>query len=237
MQSVSYHEPRTAPSGGTLATMMAIFDVFGPGTIGKSTQQWALSPRPGPKHSPAPLLRRLFGVRNDPDLGLVTTSLFGATDAPIVERSSGLLNYGPQFRYAEFSSVSNRFFGAAMHLGLIFGATLLTLRPVRWLLKKLSYAPGDGPSQESAKDDHAELRGVAKAATEPERRISGRLRWDGSFYALTGAFLATGAIVLAREDAAVRRVGGGILTPASLGQRYIDRMREVGLAIETKLMD
>ena len=56
-------------------------------------------------------------------------------------------------------------------------------------------------------------------------------------YSVTGACLATGAIVLAREDETVGRLGGGILTPASLGQGYVDRMREAGLVIETRLMD
>jgi hypothetical protein len=35
-----------------------------------------------------------------------------------------------------------------MHVALALGAFVLILPPVRWLLKKLVYQPGDGPTKE-----------------------------------------------------------------------------------------
>ena len=214
-----------------------MFEMFTPAALAKAREQWILSPKPGPKHPPVSILTKLFGFRSVPDLGLMTTSLLGATNAPLVERSGGLLDYGSKFRYGEFISVRNRLFGAAVHLSLALAAIVLAMPPARWLLRKFSYAAGDGPSRDNDRTDHAEFHGIAKAATEPERRVFGRLRWEGTMYNITGAFLAVGAIILAREDTTTEKLGGGILTPACLGQSYIERMRDAGLVIETRLMD
>ena len=52
---------------------------------------------------------------------------------------------------------------------------------------------------------------------------------------VTGIFLAEGALTLLKDDVAAKKLGGGFLTPATLGQAYIDRLGEHGFKIETKM--
>lgn len=51
---------------------------------------------------------------------------------------------------------------------------------------------------------------------------------------MTATLLAQGALTLLQDDTGL---GGGVYTPASLGQRYIDRLNENGFKIETRLLD
>lgn len=52
---------------------------------------------------------------------------------------------------------------------------------------------------------------------------------------VTGIFLADAALTLLKDDVPANKLGGGFLTPACLGQAYIDRLAEHGFKIETKL--
>ena len=58
-------------------------------------------------------------------------------------------------------------------------------------------------------------------------------------YYLTGVFLAEAAFVLLRgqEEIEARKLGGGVLTPATLGQPLIDRLQKAGLVLETSLLE
>jgi hypothetical protein len=91
-------------------------------------------------------------MRTEPGLGLLTDSISGATDAPIVNRSWALYNngeyYGSKFHFSAYMRAKNQLSGFAMHVALALGAAILILPPVRWLLKKLVYQPGDGPTKE-----------------------------------------------------------------------------------------
>lgn len=53
---------------------------------------------------------------------------------------------------------------------------------------------------------------------------------------MTGIFLADAALTLLKDDVPAKKLGGGFLTPATLGQAYIDRLAEHGFKIETMLM-
>lgn len=62
---------------------------------------------------------------------------------------------------------------------------LLAVPPVRWLLKKVICAPGDGPSEEASKKHRAEYRAVATAdvVTEGKKpRAYCRAYWEGGVY-------------------------------------------------------
>jgi short subunit dehydrogenase-like uncharacterized protein len=65
------------------------------------------------------------------------------------------------------------------------------------------------------------------------------MAYDGGIYYVTGIFASEAAIVLVRGDTTAddsvyaRKLGGGVLTPATLGQPYIDRLVKAGVIIET----
>jgi short subunit dehydrogenase-like uncharacterized protein len=53
---------------------------------------------------------------------------------------------------------------------------------------------------------------------------------------VTAIFLAEAAATMLEEDDS-SRLTGGIYTPACLGQRYINRLRGVGVHINTEILD
>jgi hypothetical protein len=123
---------------------------------------YALSPIPGPKvPDSTSWFTKIFGVRFVPDLGTLTTAMSGIIDTPTVQRSWGLLGYGPKFRFGEYKRVRNAFQGAAIHLGLTIGPLLLFLPFISTIAKLFIPAPGDGPSKEQAAKDRLEFRGIA----------------------------------------------------------------------------
>jgi short subunit dehydrogenase-like uncharacterized protein len=68
------------------------------------------------------------------------------------------------------------------------------------------------------------------------KRAFGRLVWEGSMYHLTGVLIAEAAFVLARERTRAHEIGGGILTPATLGSAFLERLGRVGLRSEVKML-
>ena len=235
------YEVRSRPSGGTLATILSILDAYSLNDIGRANKPWAMSPIPGPRsQSPVSLFTRLFGVRLVNGLGTMTTSIGASTNRAIVQRSWGLLDkgryYGPKFQYSEFLSVRNTLVGIVVHFAFVFGSLLLLLKPIRWLVKKLVYAPGQGRAKIHTKKEVLEFRAVATAdeAERPPRRAFARFRWDGGIYHLTGVFLAEAAMVILQDSKIFEKTGGGILTPAMLGQPFIERLCKAGVEFETE---
>jgi hypothetical protein len=123
---------------------------------------YAISPKPSPNTpDTTSWTTKLFGIRSVPDLGLLTTAFPATTDTPIVQRSWGFLNYGPNFTFHEYMKARNAFTGVVLHFGLILGGLLIIIPFFRTLARKFIYQPGDGPTREQSKNDHFEYRGIA----------------------------------------------------------------------------
>ncbi|KAJ4385051.1 hypothetical protein N0V85_008292, partial [Neurospora sp. IMI 360204] len=92
--TLSIHTLRSAPSGGTLATVFTILENFSLQELREAHKPYALSPIPHPNpdlaESRTTWTTKLTGLATTPILGLGTTSVAAKTDAPIVERSWGL---------------------------------------------------------------------------------------------------------------------------------------------------
>ncbi|KAI5357214.1 Putative saccharopine dehydrogenase, NADP binding domain, NAD(P)-binding domain superfamily [Septoria linicola] len=231
------------PSGGTLDTVLTLFDSYGLGQIAKSMSPYSLSIATPPTHPGRPLLEKLTGLRTVPDLGLLTDSIQGPSDIPIVNRTWSLIDngnyYGRKFKVSAYMKARNSLQGFLVHLALTFGMVALVLPPVRWLLKKFVYQPGEGLGKEEASKEHCEWRAIANADVSDEndpKRAYGRMRWNGSMYDLTGVFLAEAAVTIARDQTLAHKLGGGVLTPATLGSAYLERLRNAGLLTEIKTL-
>ena len=231
------------PSGGTLSTILTSIETVKITDIGKSMHPLALAVPPLPEIVQKPsVAERIFGVRSIPDLGTLTTSPTGMADTAIIYRSSTLLRdfYGPRFNSRHFAHSRNAFVGSVFHYAFFFGIVLLTLAPVRWLASKFVYAPGEGPKKEDTANDMVEYRGVAVADQDVDKpkRAFGRLTYHGSIYGFTGIMLVEAALViLEHEEEVLQTSGGGVVTSATLGQRFVDRLEDVGCHIETELFD
>ena len=188
------------------------------------------------------LLNTLFGVRSIPDLGTLTTSIAATTNRAIVQRSWGLLDggnfYGQRFQYNEYLRVRNSFVGTALHYAFAFGALALAIPPFRWLVKRFVYAPGEGRSKDLTKNEVMEFQaiGIADQGVPSPARAFAKFKWEGGMYHLTGVLLAEAAILILRDETLAKRLGGGLLTPAMLGQSFIDRLKDAGIIFEAKLI-
>ncbi|KAI9641505.1 hypothetical protein NHQ30_010314 [Ciborinia camelliae] len=227
---VSLHEMRAKPSGGTLETVFTLLEVFSFKQIKAAMTPYALSPIPGPKVRPSrSLITKLTGIKVVPDLGILTTSLAGSTDLPIIHRSWGFSRgsgfYGPNFTVEEYMKSRNYFTAIVIHFGLMLGGLFLAIPFFRHMARKYVYQPGDGATKEETKTDRVEFRVIAKPDNDQANppRMFCREYYEGSIYGLTGILIAQGAISLLRDD---HKLSGGIYTPSSLGEQYINRLQQ-----------
>lgn len=171
-----------------------MFEMFPAKALLQALRPYALSPKPnnhpGPKKS---FLGSVTGVHRVPGLGQLSTSPTGAMNAALVFRSWGLMQqeaglpkdlYGPNFTYQEFMKTPNALAGMMLHYTLMTTAPLLLLSPIRTLVRKLTFEPGDGPDKEKSKKDIIEFRAVARPDTEGQtsKQAFGRLAYTGSMY-------------------------------------------------------
>lgn len=184
------------PSGGTLATVLGLFDVFPFQEVQAASTPYAQSPIPHqePTRPKSTILDKVFGVRDVRDLGTVTTSVAGTVDAAIVERTWGLLSeipsrkeqfYGPKFTWVQYFKARNWLHGIAIHWALLIGGFLLAfVPPFRNLVKKFVYQPGQGPAREETKNEEVEYRGVAFPDTKGNTKQQAYCRawFRGSMY-------------------------------------------------------
>ncbi|EON68317.1 hypothetical protein W97_07575 [Coniosporium apollinis CBS 100218] len=240
---LSLHVMNTRPSGGTLLTVFSLFDHYSLKSIGSALKPFSLSPvQPDSPARPMPWTTKLLGIRTVPDLGVLTDNPQGAPDTTIVHRSWGLYDggryYGPRFRFNAWMRARNTFTGVLWHFALSIGMTLLVLPPVRWLLKKLVFQPGDGPSKEASKNDYLEYRAIGVADEEKGRRAGAEFKYQGNGYYLTGLLMAEAAMVILRGgENQARKMGGGIVTPATLGEEYVERLLGAKVGISARLLD
>ncbi|KAI9166806.1 putative trans-acting enoyl reductase [Paramyrothecium foliicola] len=245
--NLSIHSLKSAPSGGTLATALVTFEQFSRGELVDAMKPYALSPIPHPEpgRPPTSLTAKIFGSRQIPGLGHVTTSVAAWSNVPIVERSWGLLSeapgrkhefYGPNFRYAEHFRALGWLHAVLIHWALIIFAVFLSLSPVRTLVRRFIYQPGQGPPLKQAKKDKIEFRAVAVPDTkEPSKKQAFCRAWyEGSMYYLSGLFLAEAALTILEDDL---HLEGGVYTPACLGQGFLDRADAAGFNVVVKMLD
>ncbi|KAL8682267.1 MAG: hypothetical protein Q9224_001521 [Gallowayella concinna] len=242
----SIHKIDSQPSGGSLATATGILDHYSLSEFAKSSAPWALSPITGPKDpKTVPFITKLSGVRKTQHLGILATSLSAGPNVAIVQRSWGLLGgpklYGPKFQYHEYMRVKSTLAGLIIHTAICLGFFAMIIPPVRWLVQWAAhnvYAPGQGASKENTAKDTLEIRAIAEAdqnVSNPQMAMA-RFQYDGGIYYLTGLFLAEAAMVLLKNDSITQRLGGGLLTPAMLGQPFVDRLRNVGVTLDSRIM-
>ena len=253
MQSV-----KSGISGGTSHTILSLFSKYSLSHLAKSMHPYSLSPTrmasfPDPPRGS--FLYRLFGLLNIAELGGVqTTYLMAAVDECIVHRSWGLyeksaeersqpsLAYGPRYRFNEYLRAKSLLAGLVIKFGLATFGFLLAFPPTRWILSPLLRrfvipAPGEGPTKESMKNDFFSYKALGVADTQDKKSVIAKLDSPHGGYAATGLTLSAAAHVILRgrlDETEAGRLGGGILTPATLGEQYLEKLNEFGMKIQVE---
>jgi short subunit dehydrogenase-like uncharacterized protein len=236
------HEFKGGPSGGSLATALGLLDHYSLSEVQASMKPFALSPAPPPKPSSSrPFLSRILGPFSYPGLGILTTSLMAAPNVAIVQRSSGLMPqlYGSNFHFAEYMEVSNYAFGVLVHFAIVFGSLFLAIKPLRSLVRRFGYQPGQGPTAEATANNAIAYRAIGVADDNTggkEKKAMASMRYDGAMYYFTGLLLAEAAMVLLENQDLVDKLGGGLLTPACLGDKFIERLQKAGVKFEGDML-
>ncbi|KAF1829276.1 hypothetical protein BDW02DRAFT_561476 [Decorospora gaudefroyi] len=245
---LTLYDFKSGLSGGTALTMLELFKKYPLSHLGKSMHPYSLSPIGADNAVASPsgsFPYNLLGLQSIPELGGVqTTGLMASVDVCIAHRSWGLyqssgdetLQYGPRFRFDEFARAPNVLVGFAQKALLTSIAILMAIPVTRWLLslllKSVIPSPGQGPSRESMKKDFMHYRGVG--STEDGKKVIGDLEVAHGGYIATAITLSAAAQVILRgrlEDTEAGRLGGGILTPATLGDQYVKTLDEFGMKI------
>jgi short subunit dehydrogenase-like uncharacterized protein len=252
---MSLYKFKAGLSGGTSLTMLELFSNYSLTQLGKAMHPFSLSPvRPAsavniPRGS---FFYRLLGLPNLPELGgIQTTHVMASVDTCITHRSWGLyeisagetsnpsLSYGPRFRFEEHMRATSLLAGLATNIGLTLFGIVFAFPPSRWilapLLKRFVIAqPGEGPSQEARNKEFMSYRAIGIADTEKQERVSATLDVAHGGYGTTGLTLSAAAAVILRGrlgETEAGRLGGGILTPATLGKQYLQKLDEFGMKI------
>ncbi|CEJ89356.1 hypothetical protein VHEMI05202 [[Torrubiella] hemipterigena] len=244
---ISSHKLKIIPSGGTISTVLSAFGVFSVDELRKGYEPYSQSPiprNPSLKDPYSGITKALFGCFSVPDLGLLTSSPLGRTDATQVGRSWGLLKtipsrkdqfYGDNFTWTPGMKARNWLAGVAIHwLQVSTLALLFLLPPLRTLAARFVTQPGEGASKEEAAKCETEYRGTATADSNTKKKAYIRAWYDGDGYTLTAIFLTQAALTVLEDDL---ELGGGVFTPACLGQSFVDRTEAQGFKTETQIMD
>ncbi|KAG9247255.1 Saccharopine dehydrogenase-domain-containing protein [Calycina marina] len=229
---VCLHDISAKPSGGTLSSALSFMENFTLKQIKESMIPYAISPASGPKvPSPISWTTKIFGIRAVRDLGILTTAIQASSDVAIVQRSWGFLNYGPKFQYHEYMKSRNYLTGILTHFAILAGGIILAIPFLRNTAKRFVVQPGHGPTKEESSRERFEFRGIGTPDVpgQAPARAYCKFSYQGSLYTYTGISLAEAAISILRDD---HKLGGGIYTPAVLGQQFVDRLQANGVKIE-----
>lgn len=253
---LSLYKFKSGLSGGTSLTMVELFNEYPLTKLARAMHPFSISPvRPAsPVKTPrGSLLYPLFGLLNLPDLGgIQTTHVMASVDTCITHRSWGLyeqsakemsnpsLSYGPRFRFEEHMRAKSFFAGLAMKVSVAVLGLFLAFPPSRWILAPLIKRfvipqPGEGPSKDAMKKEFMSYRAIGIADTEKQEKVLATLDTAHGGYGTTGLTLSAAAAVILRgrlEETEAGRLGGGILTPATLGEQYLQKLNEFGMKIQ-----
>ncbi|KAH7125474.1 Saccharopine dehydrogenase-domain-containing protein [Dendryphion nanum] len=247
---------KTGVSGGTSATALNLFSKYSLKHLGESMKPYSISPvKPTAPSKPLKgesFLHRIFQLPYISELGgIQTTGTMAAVDTCIVHRSWGLfetiaktssqsdLSYGSKFRFTEYMRSKSLIGAASWKFGFNLIGLLLAIPITRWILSPFIRrfvvpAQGEGPSEEERKNDFMSYRSIGIADTPKQEKVMAKLEFAYGAYVVTGLTLAAAADVILRGDlkgTEAGSLGGGILTPATLGDQYVEKLREFGIKI------
>ena len=177
-------------------------------------------------------------VRRDVDNGHFTGPfVMAAFNTRVVARSASLLDYGPGFRYVEYSDCGagprGAVTAATMSLGLGLGLAGMAFPPTRVVLDRVLPKPGEAPSEEALARGRFRFEITGEASNGARYRTTVAAPYDPGFYG-TAIMLGQAALALAQDGDRLPDAAG-VLTPATaIGMPLVERLREHQFTFETE---
>ena len=140
----------------------------------------------------------------------------------LVRRSAQLLGYGENFNYVEYHRIGSRIRTAGFALGLVLIAQLIRQKWGRAIMRRFLPKPGQGPSKAQR-----EKGGFTVTTTDVDSGAAVRVRLDMDPGYEGAALMIVEAAFSLLDGAGTPGVG----TPATLGEAYVDRLRNAGMEI------
>jgi short subunit dehydrogenase-like uncharacterized protein len=242
------------PGGGTIASLLGFAEKRQLGAL--SDPYFLVRGAPGPAAGELAKARsrkdagKLPALRPGYDGALqgrnrwTTHFLMAWVNEKTVRRSAFLLKYGPEFSYAEGLAVANPLSAllVAALMWLLYAVVALPggTRLLRRVLPQGSQTPPPRPAQ--YKPGHFEFVAVGESVPESAGQAPTRVHAtffgpDDGGYTETSKMLLESALTLAFDLEAVKRASGfagGVLTPAVLGDKLVQRLRAKHMRIEVR---
>lgn len=142
--------------------------------------------------------------------------------------------YGPDFNFHEYLPTTGPFAGIVAHLILRLVMLIVSFPPVQWLAEKyLIPASGTGPDlATAATSERQEFVAIGVPLKSNGDQVSARYVYEGSLYYCSALMGVEAAFSILGEKTYAHDIGGGILTPATLGMPFVERLRNAGIKIE-----
>lgn len=222
-------------SGGTTVSLLGLFENYPSSYLQASLEPGALSTIAVPQMATSGA-RAASKSRHFIDLGPQTASVQAMTDTGLVYRSWSLFDngafYGSNFAFTPTMRASNRFTSVVIDCILRITFLCFKFSMFRGLLKKVAFKPGSGPDLAKASSDVLNYKAIGVADDGSARRSFATYRFDGSIYIMSGITLIEAALALSRDGTSLARRLGGMVTPATLGIEYVQRLQKAGIKLD-----
>ena len=237
-------------SGGSIGSTFSVTNTYSQARIAASSSLFALSPvKPSPSAQKGGVLPGLnvFGVQKVAGLeGALIPSIMGLVEDSLIGRSWGLYasdrdassSYGPNFYFSSRMHVAGSLTGAFSSVATSALMGLITFSWVQSLVARI-FPPGSGPTADQRGQHHFKVQalGVADTGQQPTRKAIAELE-GGDGYEFTAMIMTEAALLLLEGGTEAHRRGGGIFTPAMLGEKLAERIQrpEAGAKIQVRDM-
>ncbi|KAK4064316.1 hypothetical protein Trihar35433_7833 [Trichoderma harzianum] len=245
---VSLQEMRGTISSGTINSMASVYTLYEPGRYAEATAPFAISPRkPTSEKAKTSLFpgSSVFGTQTIDVLGRVVANEGQGNDTAIVGRSWGLYasddsttttgGYGPNFHFSARPRLPSTVRDFIHVLPLISVGFFLSFSFTRFILTRFIYPGGYSPDPKRLKDHRFSHRTLAVADTGDEsmtKRAIVDFKFQGDQYKFTGIAMVEAAVTLLQGGTEAHRLGGGVMTPAMLGDKYAENLQRPGSRVE-----
>lgn len=218
----AFFQMRGGFNGGTLASVMNMYES---GAYKAAADLFHLSPTV--TRAPRALEQDPVNAIYDPDLKAWTAPfVMSGINTRVVRRSCEIL--GVDFAYQEYARAGSHFAASSLATGGAFFQTLMRSSLTRSLLKKVSPAPGEGPSVKTM--DGGSFRCTLFGRASDGRTAQGVISDKGDpANRVTVKCLCESALALALDQLPNR---AGVLTPSTgLGEALVNRLRARGMTL------